>query len=124
MKYHDTHDAAPPAVSGTNGTRARGSHAGRRPPAILQRQSGNEPRRLTDSELHVPGRVLIKRRQLLQKVPLCERTILDLEKRGKFPRRFSITSRLVAWDLKEIDTWIEEQQITAHRPLPPMSGRR
>ncbi|MGX9730178.1 helix-turn-helix transcriptional regulator [Janthinobacterium aestuarii] len=82
-------------------------------------QVGRPPRIarvLTENELKVPGRVLIKRRQLLQKVPLCERTILNLEKRGQFPRRFCITSRLVAWDLKEVDAWIAEQQTAARLP--------
>ncbi|WP_329957620.1 MULTISPECIES: helix-turn-helix transcriptional regulator [unclassified Janthinobacterium] len=93
-----------------------------------QRQSGlkagrspRAPRVLTESELSVPGRVLIKRRQLLQKVPLCERTILNLEKRGQFPRRFRITSRLVAWDLKEVDAWIAEQQTAARLPAMPQA---
>ncbi|WP_076573202.1 AlpA family phage regulatory protein [Janthinobacterium sp. TND4EL3] len=76
---------------------------------------------MTESELNVPGRVLIKRRQLLQKVPLCERTILNLEKRGQFPQRFSITSRLVAWDLNEVDAWIAEQQTAARRPGAPQA---
>lgn len=56
------------------------------------------------------GRVVINRKQLLKKVPLCERTILDMEKRGEFPRRFSVTRRLVGWDLAEIDEWIARQQ--------------
>ena len=83
--------------------------------------SSRAVRVLTESELNVPGRVLIKRRQLLEKVPLCERTILNLEKRGQFPRRFSITSRLVAWDLKEVDAWIAEQQTAARRPGAPQA---
>ena len=70
-------------------------------------------RPLTTTDLLAPGRVLIKRRQLLQKVPLCERTILDMEKRGGFPKRFTITSRLVAWDLAEVDEWIAAQQSAA-----------
>jgi prophage regulatory protein len=56
------------------------------------------------------GRVVINRKQLLKKVPLCERTILDMEKRGEFPKRFSVTRRLVGWDLAEIDEWIARQQ--------------
>lgn len=75
----------------------------------------------TQSDLRIPGRVLIKRRQLLQKVPLCERTILNLEKRGQFPQRFCITSRLVAWDLKEVDAWIAEQQTAARLPAVPQA---
>ena len=60
-------------------------------------------------------------RQLLQNVPLCERTILNLEKRGQFPRRFTITSRLLAWDLNEVDAWIAEQQKAARLPGVPQA---
>lgn len=87
-------------------------------------KAGRPPRAArvpTESELKVPGRVLLKRRQLLQKVPLCERTILNLEKREQFPRRFSITSRLVAWDLNEVDAWIAEQQTAARLPDVPQT---
>ncbi len=76
-------------------------------------------RQLTTADLQVLGRVLIKRKQLLQKIPLGERTILDMENRGEFPQRFSITSRLVAWDLDEVDKWIEKQKTAAQRPAAP-----
>jgi prophage regulatory protein len=67
--------------------------------------------KITDDAIARPlGRVVINRKQLMQKVPLCERTILEMEKRGEFPRRFSVTSRLVAWDLAEVDDWIARQQ--------------
>jgi len=72
-----------------------------------------------DNEVRPVGRVLINRKQLLKKVPLCERTILDMEKRGDFPRRFSVTPRLVAWDLKEIDDWIARHQAAGvQQPAP------
>ena len=78
---------------------------------------------LTVTEMQIPGRVLINRKQLLRKVPMSERTILDMEKRGDFPKRFSITSRLVAWDLKEIDGWIADQHAAAIQPSrPSVSG--
>jgi prophage regulatory protein len=79
-------------------------------------------RPLTTHDLMAPGRVLIKRKQLLQKVPLCERTILDMEKRGDFPKRFTITPRLVAWDLEEVDAWIAAQQNAATQANAP--GRK
>jgi prophage regulatory protein len=66
-----------------------------------------------------PGRVVINRKQLLQKVPLSERTILDMEKRGAFPRRFSISPRLVVWDNAEIDEWLAGQQAAAIQQPPP-----
>lgn len=65
------------------------------------------------------GRVVINRKQLLEKVPLCERTILDMEKRGEFPKRFSVTRRLVVWDLAEIDEWIGRQQSAGIKQPPP-----
>jgi len=80
-------------------------------------------RQLTSPDLMVPGRVLINRKQLLQKVPLCERTIFDMEKRGEFPKRFSITARLVVWDLGEVDAWIAAQQ-DAGVPAPAPGCKR
>ena len=84
-------------------------------------RSARTARGLSESALSVPGRVFTKRRQPLQKVPLCERTILNLEKRGQFPRRFTITSRLLAWDLNEVDAWIAEQQSAARLPGVPQA---
>jgi prophage regulatory protein len=52
-------------------------------------------------------------------VPLADRTIFDMEQRGEFPQRFSITSRLVAWDLQEVDEWIAKRQEAAGRPPAP-----
>lgn len=124
MKYIPPSNPSPLATSmfPTAGQRACVGGLIRRRRSTLQ--VGRPPRAarvLTESDLKVPGRVLIKRRQLLQKVPLCERTILNLEKRGEFPRRFSITSRLVAWDLKEVDAWIAEQQTAARLPAMPQA---
>lgn len=70
----------------------------------------------------IPGRVLINRKQLLEKVPLCERTIYNMEKRGDFPRRFSIGHRTVAWDLEEVDNWIALQRSNGIMQPPP--GKR
>lgn len=74
---------------------------------------------LTYDEMKTPGKTLINRKQLLKIVPLSERTILDMEKRGEFPRRFAITARLVAWDLREVEQWIEERKTAAIQPLAP-----
>ncbi|EPF4423376.1 helix-turn-helix transcriptional regulator [Providencia rettgeri] len=52
-------------------------------------------------------------------IPLSSRTIYNLEKRGEFPRRIALTSRNVAWDLSEVEQWIEERKssgIQATRP--------
>jgi prophage regulatory protein len=53
---------------------------------------------------------LISRKQLLAMVPLSDRTIYNLEKRGEFPRRIVLTRRNVAWDLAEVEAWIESRQ--------------
>lgn len=76
-------------------------------------------RELTYEEMKTPGKTLINRKQLLKIVPLSERTILDMEKRGEFPRRFAITARLVAWDLLEVEQWIEERKAAAIQPVAP-----
>jgi len=33
-----------------------------------------------------------------------------MEQRNEFPRRFPITSRVVAWDLAEVEAWIEQRR--------------
>ena len=57
-----------------------------------------------------PGCRLINRKQLLAMVPLSDRTIYNLEKRGEFPRRIVLTSHNVAWDLAEVEDWIESRR--------------
>lgn len=65
------------------------------------------------------NKTLINRKVLLEMIPLSSRTIYNLEKRGEFPRRIALTSRNVAWDLSEVEQWIEERKasgIQAARP--------
>lgn len=64
------------------------------------------------------GLVLISRSQLRQKVPLSDRTILDMEKRQAFPKRFLIGHKVV-WDLAEVDAWIRTQRATGARARVP-----
>lgn len=66
-------------------------------------------------------KVLINRKKLLKMIPLSSRTIYNLEQRGEFPRRIALTSRNVAWDLTEVEGWIEARKssgIQAARPGP------
>ncbi|MEW6695545.1 MAG: AlpA family phage regulatory protein [Pseudomonadota bacterium] len=76
-------------------------------------------RTIREDELKIPGKVLINRKQLLKIVPLSDRTIFDMEKRGEFPRRFTLTPRSVAWDLREVEAWIEARKAAAQRPKAP-----
>ena len=52
-------------------------------------------------------------------IPLSDRTIYNLEQRGEFPRRIVLTSRSVAWDLAEVENWIEEKRRAALKAARP-----
>ena len=53
---------------------------------------------------------MIRRNQLRLLVPLADSTIYEMEQRGEFPRRFSLTSRCVVWDLADVEAWIEQRK--------------
>lgn len=78
-------------------------------------------RTLTNADLLVPGRMLIDRHQLLQKVPLSARTIYDMEQRGEFPTHFTISPTKVAWDLAEVDAWIDLKKTSGDHGVAPVS---
>lgn len=69
-----------------------------------------DTRKISTHEMRTTGKTLINRKHLLNIVPLSARTILDMEKCGKFPRRFALTARAVAWDLQEVEEWMEQQK--------------
>ena len=56
------------------------------------------------------SKTLINRKKLHSMIPLSERTIFNMEQRGEFPRRIALTSRNVAWDLEEVEAWIEARR--------------
>ena len=64
-------------------------------------------------------KTLINRKTLLRMVPLSDRTIYNLEQQGEFPRRIVLTSRSVAWDLAEIEEWIEQRRKSALKAARP-----
>lgn len=53
---------------------------------------------------------LINKRTLLGMIPLSEKAIYNMEKRGDFPKRIALTSRNVAWDLAEVEAWIADRK--------------
>ena len=65
------------------------------------------------------NRTLINRKKLLSMIPLSERTIFNMEQRGEFPRRIALTSRNVAWDLAEIEQWIEARKSSGTHAMRP-----
>ena len=68
------------------------------------------------------AQALIDRKQLLKLVPLSDRTIFNLEKRGEFPQRLAITPRRVAWYLNEVTEWMEKRR--HQKPVMPLSFLR
>jgi prophage regulatory protein len=67
---------------------------------------------------------LINKRQVLAMIPVCEKTLYNMEKRGDFPRRFSITARLVAWDAGEVEAWMLAQQSAGRQIQAPNIGQQ
>jgi len=52
----------------------------------------------------------IRRHELRLIVPLADSTIYEMEKRGEFPRRFSLSPRCIVWDLEEVEAWLEARR--------------
>lgn len=67
----------------------------------------------------VKSSTLINRKTLLDIIPLSTRTIYNLEQRGQFPRRIVLTSRNIAWDLSEVEKWIEERKLSGMQAARP-----
>ena len=65
------------------------------------------------------GKTLINRKKLLSMIPLSERTIFNMEQRGEFPRRIALTCRNVAWDLEEVEAWIEARKSSGTQATRP-----
>lgn len=66
-------------------------------------------------------KTLINRKKLTAMIPLSDRTIYSMEQRGDFPKRIVLTNRSVAWDLEEVEAWIEARKNSgarAYRPGP------
>ena len=67
----------------------------------------------------ITNKTLINRKRLLGLIPLSERTIFNMEQRGEFPHRIALTSRNVAWDLAEVEEWIEARRSSGMQALRP-----
>jgi prophage regulatory protein len=65
------------------------------------------------------NKILINRKKLLAMIPLSERTIFNMEQRGEFPLRIPLTSRNVAWDLAEVEEWIEARKSSGTHAMRP-----
>lgn len=70
---------------------------------------------------------LVRRTELRLIVPLADTTIYDMESKGQFPRRFSLTPRCVVWDLDEVEAWLRERRQASAQGLiksPPQPDVR
>ena len=70
-------------------------------------------------QIEAKSKTLINRKKLLAMIPLSERTIFNMEQRGEFPRRITLTSRNVAWDLAEVEEWIETRKSSGTQAMRP-----
>ena len=64
-------------------------------------------------------KILINRKKLMSMIPLCDRTIYNMEQRGEFPKRIALTCRNVAWDLAEVEAWIETRRVSGEQARRP-----
>ena len=62
---------------------------------------------------------LINKKTLLSIIPLSEKAIYNMEKRGDFPKRIALTSRNVAWVLADVENWIRERQESGKEATRP-----
>jgi len=69
-------------------------------------------------------RQAIRREQLREIVPLADTTIYEMEQRGAFPRRFYLTPRCPAWDLEEVNLWLEARRKATNETPPHPDVRR
>ena len=70
-------------------------------------------------QIEAKSKTLINRKKLLAMIPLSERTIFNMEQRGEFPRRITLTSRNVAWDLAEVEEWIGARKSSGTQAMRP-----
>lgn len=52
----------------------------------------------------------IRKCELRKIVPLADTTIYQMEQCGEFPKRFNLSPRCVAWNLAEVEDWIERRR--------------
>jgi prophage regulatory protein len=74
---------------------------------------------MSNGDQTLAGKTLINRKTLLAMIPLSDRAIFNMEKRGEFPRRIALTSRNVAWDLAEVEEWIESRKQSGEQAERP-----
>lgn len=67
----------------------------------------------------IPTKRLIDKKTLHAMVPLSERTIFDMEKKGEFPKRFALSANRVVWDLDDVVTWMDARKFAGLQVARP-----
>ena len=57
------------------------------------------------------GRRVIRKRELFKMIPLSDATVWRMERKGEFPKRFTLGGRAVGWFADEIDEWLDAKAI-------------
>ncbi|MGB4295819.1 MAG: AlpA family phage regulatory protein [Smithellaceae bacterium] len=63
------------------------------------------------TEIENTGRRVIRKRELFKMIPLSDATIWRMERKGEFPKRFTLGGRAVGWFADEIDEWLDAKAI-------------
>ena len=91
----------------------------------------NQTQRLAALSASRPAaRRMVRRKELRRIVPLGDTTIYEMERRGEFPRRFTLSTRCVVWDLAEIESWLDARRQASdaaqieRAPAPDVRQRR
>jgi prophage regulatory protein len=61
---------------------------------------------------------LLRLPEVLSLVGVSWRTLLRWEREGRFPKRYKIGPRVVAWKECEIDQWVAERDVAATSTRP------
>jgi prophage regulatory protein len=60
--------------------------------------------------------------ELSQKIGVSRTTIFLWEKRGKFPKRFSLGPNSIAWDLDSVNEWLESRTSEKLKPKAALNA--
>ena len=63
------------------------------------------------TEIENTGRRVIRKRELFKMIPLSDATVWRMERKGEFPKRFTLGGRAVGWFADEIDEWLDAKAI-------------
>jgi prophage regulatory protein len=65
---------------------------------------------MSDTAATIPSAGLLSRRKVLELTGIGDTTLWRYEAAGKFPRKFNLGPRRVAWRAKDIAEWLEDPE--------------